>query len=110
MWYAGLDWANDHHDVVIIDEAGHQVASKRVSHTKAGVEELIRLLESILGSSDKEQLACVIETNRGLLITALLEAGFRVYPVNPKRSIGAEGHREPRPTALMPICWPSWQK
>ncbi len=29
MWYAGLDWATDHHDVVVIDEAGHQVSSAR---------------------------------------------------------------------------------
>jgi transposase len=84
MWYAGIDWANDHHDVVVIDEHGRQVASQRVLHTKAGVEELTRVLEGILGSAPKEQLACVLETNRGLLITALLEAGFPVYPVNPK--------------------------
>jgi len=38
----------------------------------------------ISGPTQKEQLACIIETNRGLLITALLEAGFPVYPVNPK--------------------------
>jgi transposase len=73
-----------HRIITFTDEAGHQVTSKRVSHTKTGVEELITLLESVLGSSGKEQLACVIETNRGLLITALLEAGFQVYPVNPK--------------------------
>ena len=29
-------------------------------------------------------MACIIETNKGLLITALLEAGLPVYPVNPK--------------------------
>jgi transposase len=29
-------------------------------------------------------MACVVETNQGLLIAALLEAGFPVYPVNPK--------------------------
>ncbi len=84
MWYAGLDWANDHHDVVVIDESGRQVASKRVPHTKAGVDELTKLLDGIVGAAPKESLACVIETNRGLLITALLEAGFPVYPVNPK--------------------------
>lgn len=84
MWYAGIDWANDHHDVVVIDERSHQVASKRVSHTKAGMDELVQVLEGIVGSAPKEQLACVLETNRGLLITALLEAGFPVYPVNPK--------------------------
>ncbi len=22
MWYAGIDWADDHHDAVVIDEAG----------------------------------------------------------------------------------------
>lgn len=84
MWYAGLDWADAHHDVVVIDESGHQVTSKRVAHTKAGVNALISFLEGIIGSQSKDQLACVIETPRGLLITALLEAGFTVYPVNPK--------------------------
>src|SRR5213082_2702634 len=29
-------------------------------------------------------MACIIETTHGLLIAALLEAGFPVYPVNPK--------------------------
>src|SRR5260370_33165760 len=84
MWYAGLDWADDHHDVAVIDETGQHVASKRVAHTKAGLEALIMLLESLPGLASKEQLACIVETNRGLLITALLEAGFAVYPGNPK--------------------------
>lgn len=84
MWYAGLDWADTHHDVVVIDEAGHHLASKRVEHTKAGLETLVQFLEGISGPTQKEQVACILETNRGLLIAALLEAGFSVYPVNPK--------------------------
>ncbi|WP_201377425.1 transposase [Ktedonobacter sp. SOSP1-85] len=31
-----------------------------------------------------DQIACIIETKHGLLITALLEAGVPLYPVNPK--------------------------
>ncbi|GHO90775.1 hypothetical protein KSF_008230 [Reticulibacter mediterranei] len=84
MFYAGLDWADDHHDLVIIDEAGHKLASKRFAHTKAGLEELTRFLESLTGPGQKDQLACIVEANRGLLIAALLDAGFTVYPVNPK--------------------------
>lgn len=84
MFYAGLDWANDHHDVVVIDETGHQVAAKRVKHTKAGLEELTHFLASFKEPEGNEQLACIVETNRGLLITTLLEAGVSVYPVNPK--------------------------
>lgn len=94
MLYAGLDWADNHHDIVVIDEAGHQLASKRVPHTKAGLEELTDFLESFTGPDGKDQLACIAETNRGLLITAVLEAGFPVYPVNPKvadRRRGASG-------------------
>jgi transposase len=104
MWYAGLDWADNHHDVIVIDEATRQVASMRVAHTKEGLEELISMLKSIAGSSFKEQIACIVETNRGLLITALLEAGFSVYPVNPKaidRRRGASGAKTDRIDAYL---------
>lgn len=94
MWYAGLDWADTKHDVVIIDDAGHQLASKQVPHTKAGLEMLIAFLISVTGPQNKGQLACIIETSRRLLISTLLEAGFHVYPVHPKmvdRRRGAAG-------------------
>lgn len=84
MWYAGIDWADDHHDAVVIDETGRQVAVLRVPHTAAGLADLTAALEQISGSAAKDQLACIVETNHGLLIAALLEAGFPVYPVNPK--------------------------
>ena len=38
----------------------------------------------IIGSAPKEQMACIIETTHGLLIVHLLEAGWPVYPVNPR--------------------------
>ncbi len=81
MWYAGIDWADDHHDAAVIDEAGRQVATIRVEHSPEGLQKLTAFLRGI---GDPQQVACVIETNHGLLITALLEAGFAVYPVNPK--------------------------
>ena len=82
MWFAGIDWADSHHDVLILDEAGQQAGSLRVAHTKAGIDELKRFLLGLAGTP--EQLACIVETSQGLLIVALLEAGFTVYPVNPK--------------------------
>src|SRR6266704_3137808 len=82
MWYAGIDWADTHHDALVIDESGQQVSSLRISHTPEGLSQLIDCLSRIAPS--KEQMACIIETNHGLLIAALLEAGFAVYPVNPK--------------------------
>src|SRR5262245_63987672 len=84
MWYAGIDWADDHHDLVVLSEQGRQVCTLRVAHSPTGLAQLTAALEQICGSDAKAQLACFVETNRGLLIAALLEAGFAVYPVNPK--------------------------
>jgi len=84
MWYAGSDWADDHHDALVIDEKGRQVGSLRVSHTSQGLTKLNTFLEQIVGTTSKEELVCIIETTHGLLIAHLLEAGWPVYPVNPR--------------------------
>ncbi len=82
MWYVGLDWADTHHDVVVLDEAGRRVGSRRFAHSHEGLNELKLFLLGIAASP--EELACIVETNHGLLITFLLEADIPVYPVNPK--------------------------
>ncbi len=82
MWYVGLDWADTHHDVEVQDEAGKRIGARRFAHSHAGLNELKAFLLGIAASP--EDLACIVETNHGLLITFLLEAGIPVYPVNPK--------------------------
>jgi transposase len=84
MWFTGIDWADTHHDIVIIEERGQKLTSFRVTHTASGLTELTSRLEAVCGPGNKEAMACIVETNHGLLITTLLEAGFAVYPVNPK--------------------------
>lgn len=82
MWYVGLDWSDTHHDVAVLDEVGHRVGKERFAHNYQGLQHLKHFLLSI--ASDPEQLACIVETSHGLLISFLLEAGIPVYPVNPK--------------------------
>lgn len=82
MWYVGLDWADTHHDVDVLDEAGQRVGARRFAHSHEGLNELKQFLLSI--AAQPENLASIVETNHGLLITFLLEAGIPVYPVNPK--------------------------
>ena len=84
MWFAGVDWADTHHDLLIIDDCGRQITSFRVAHTPEGLHEMTSRLAAVSGSQNKAAMACIVETNQGLLITTLLEAGFTVYPVNPK--------------------------
>jgi len=82
MWYVGLDWADTHHDVEVPYLAGKRVGVRRFAHSHQGLHELKQFVLNI--ATDPEQLACIVETNHGLLITFLLEAGIPVYPVNPK--------------------------
>ncbi len=85
MWYAGIDWADRHHDAVVIDDAGKRVVSIRVEHSPEGLGKLVGFLRGIGDVAERPgNLACILEVSRGLLIAALLEAGLPVYPVNPK--------------------------
>lgn len=93
MWYAGIDWADQHHDAVVIDEAGQRVATLRVAHTAEGLADLTTFLRGIGDVAEHPaHLACLVETSHGLLISALLEAGLPVYPVNPTT---VDRHRKP---------------
>ncbi len=82
MFFAGVDWADDHHDVAVINQDGELVGSKRVPHSPTGLAELRAFLLAITG--DPAAIPCFVETNHGLLVSWLLEAGFPVYPLNPK--------------------------
>lgn len=82
-FYAGIDWSDDKHDVVILDEAGHRASECQVKRTVKGLAELNNVLQTLTGPENKGEMACILETNHGLLISSLLEAGFAVYPVYP---------------------------
>ena len=60
------------------------MGSIRIDHTPQGFAKLDHFLMQIIGSAPKEHMACMIETTHGLLIIHLLEAGWPVYPVNPR--------------------------
>jgi transposase len=67
--------------VEVLDEAGKRVGARRFAHSYDGLNELKQFVLSMAPSP--EQLAGVVETNHGLLITSVLEAGIPVYAVNP---------------------------
>lgn len=84
MYYAGIDWADQKHDALLLDEAGHQLGTIRVAHTPEGLAKLDAWLSQFLGEQSRDRMACSIETTHGLLITFLLEHGWPVYPLNPR--------------------------
>jgi transposase len=80
--FCGIDWAQDHHDLAVIDADGQLVAEKRISDDPAGFAELIELLTAA-GDSIEDPVPVAIETPRGLLVAALRATGRPVYAINP---------------------------
>jgi transposase len=81
MIFVGDDWAEDHHDVYLMDEAGQRLAARRLPEGIAG----IRGLHELIGAhvEEPEQVAVGIETDRGLWVSALVSAGYQVWAINP---------------------------
>ena len=64
-----------------MDEAGRVLGKRRVAHSVRGIGELHELVSEFV---EEDELVVVgIEVDRGLLVGALLGAGYEVYAVNP---------------------------
>src|ERR1700738_778273 len=81
MIFVGDDWAEEHHDVYLMDESGKRLASRRLPEGLAGISQLHEL---IAGRADEpEQVVVGIETDRGLWVGALIAAGYQLFALNP---------------------------
>ncbi len=81
MIYLGIDWAERHHDACVMDEAGGVLATSRVPEGVDGVAKLHEMASSF--AEEPSEVVVGIETDRGLLVEALLTTGYRVYAINP---------------------------
>ena len=81
MIYLGVDWAEAHHDLCLLDEPGAVIAKMRIPDSLDG----LRALHELLGEHAEEpgDVVVGIEKDRGLIVTSLVGAGYRVYALNP---------------------------
>jgi transposase len=80
--FVGHDWAEDHHDVVLLDEAGERLASARLVEGVDGVARFHALVAERVDAP--EEVVIGSETDRGLFVGALVAGGYQVFAVNPK--------------------------
>jgi transposase len=80
----GIDWAEQRHDVAVVDDQGLVLARRRIEVGAAGFSELTGLLAQLGGGPEQAlRVPVAIETDKNLLVVALQAAGFTVYPINP---------------------------
>ena len=80
--FCGIDWAESHHDVAIVDGDGQLVAKRRITDDPTGFAELIEMLAGA-GENVDDPIPVAIETPRGLLVASLRATGRAVYAINP---------------------------
>ena len=86
MLFAGDDWAEDHHDIELQDEAGRVLARARLPEGIAGITRLHALIGQFAGpETEPGEVAAGIETDRGVWVMALRAAGYTVYAINPRQ-------------------------
>jgi len=88
LLFIGDDWAENHHDVELMDTSGRRLAKARLPEGMAGMVKLHAMIGQALGDDiDAEGVAARvkigIETDRGPWVQALIAAGYTVYAVNP---------------------------
>ena len=81
MIFVGVDWAEDHHDVCLLDEQGANLGKRRVPEGLDGSRQLQELIAE--HTEGPEQVVIGIETDRGLLVRSLLASGYQLYAINP---------------------------
>jgi hypothetical protein len=92
MIFVGVDWAEVHHDVCVMDAEGKVLERKRIPDSLSGISDLHVLVADHTGEDDDASHVVVgIEKDRGLIVTALVAAGYEVFAVNP---LAAARYRE----------------
>jgi transposase len=89
--FVGDDWAEDHHDVELVDEAGRRLARARLAEGLDGLSRLHALIAEHLpeqwadvpAEEAARRVVIGIETDRGAWVQALIAAGYVVFAINP---------------------------
>lgn len=81
MVFLGVDWAEEHHDVCLLDEQGKVLGRARVANSLEGVSRIHALIAD--HSDEPDTVVVGIETDRGLLVQALVAAGYQIFAINP---------------------------
>src|SRR5258706_11297844 len=91
MLFVGDDWAEDHHDIEIVNEQGRRLARRRLPEGLDGVTRLHALIASVMpngwdelpGADAAARVKVGIETERGPWVASLVAAGYGVFAINP---------------------------
>lgn len=82
--FVGIDWGSKVHAVCVVDDQGKKLLEQEVRHDGDDVHAFIVKLRDLSGNG-MSSVSAAMEAPRGVMVEALLEAGAKVYSLNPKQ-------------------------
>ena len=79
MFYSGIDWSKDHHNLCIMNAAGARASQIQFKHTLKGFEQIEAERRKL--NVPASECLVAIETTHNLLVDFLLEHDYVVYNV-----------------------------
>jgi transposase len=83
LFYVGIDWATQSHQVCLMDQDGNTIEQRKIEHSGTGIAQLTHWLEAVC--QDPASVAVAIEIPRGAVVESLIERQFAVFSINPKQ-------------------------
>jgi transposase len=84
QWFAGVDWASEIHQVVLVDAHGTVAGEHTFPHGGEGLSAMCDWLLVTTGAAP-DVIAAAIEVPHGPVVETLMERGFLVHAINPKQ-------------------------
>ena len=78
----GIDWAEGHYDVAVLDGNGTVLERRRIDTGVLSFGQLMMMLTE--HAQDATEVPVAIETDKNLIVVALQAAGLTVYAINPR--------------------------
>ena len=98
MYYLGIDWANEKHDLCLLDETGTIIKQLTIAQDLAGFQQLEQLVQRY----GVDNIRLNIERADGLLVDWILAQGWMLY-LTPTIVVA---HRRPRRSSPPLRCVP----
>lgn len=91
-YFAALDWASDHHDVIVLDRTGAIQQQFQFAHTAEGWAQFAQKMEPF------GNCPFTLETSSGAAVDQLVQRGYPLYPISPKAAHNYRARKAPSGT------------
>jgi transposase len=84
VWFVGIDWGYEMHQLCLIDRSGQVIGERRVRHDVDALDAALDWVSTVTAARPAE-IAVAIERPHGAVVESVLDRSYQVFAINPKQ-------------------------